>query len=284
MSALAPRGTTGRGAAARPTQRRRAALATCVVLAALAAVALGARVGGRIIDRVVAGPRREQEPLPRPHVRAETGERAAERPAGAAPAEAQQARDVTVRCETTKGAFRMATNGARAPKSVAALLAMVRGAWFRDVPFFRVNEEITQFGVRPREFKFPLREWERDLNPEPERAKREPWVRGDVSMIGGPQMVIVKRGNARMGVNDHDAVVARVPPQDMRVIDALYAYNDVIDHPKRGPGPDQARVHAEGWEYLKREFPLVDMIVSCGVEGEGESGEPQPVVDAAAAS
>ena len=82
-------------------------------------------------------------------------------------------------------------------------------------------------------------------------------------MIGGTQMVIVKKSGTTMGRNNHDTVVARIPDEDMRVIDALYAYNDIIDHPSRGPGPDQSEVYRGGWKYLEAEFPLVDKIKRC---------------------
>lgn len=55
------------------------------------------------------------------------------------------------------------------------------------------------------------------------RSLRRPWVRGDVALIGGPHMLIVKRNNTPMGLNDGDVVVARLSEKEMtNVIDKLH--------------------------------------------------------------
>jgi hypothetical protein len=96
-----------------------------------------------------------------------------------------------VRCSTTKGVIHFVLNEREAPRSVATLKAMVASGWMADVAFWRVNDVATQFGVRYKDVKFPVRsDWQRDLHPEPNRTLRKPWVRGDVSMIGGAHMFI----------------------------------------------------------------------------------------------
>lgn len=110
---------------------------------------------------------------------------------------------------------------------------------------------------------------ERDLNSEPDKSKRAIWRRGDVAMIGGSQMIIVRSDTGHtMGQNNHDTVVGRIPEADMlRVFDNLYAYNDVINYPTRGPGPDQGDIYNRGWTYLNEKFPLVDRITGCEIVG-----------------
>ena len=140
-------------------------------------------------------------------------------------------------CDTSKGTFRLVLNEREAPNSVATLKKMVEARWLEDVAFFRVNDVAVQFGVKGKEFKFPLRgDWERDKHPVPEKALRKPWVRGDVSMIGGPHMFIVKKNTSIMGLNDLDGVVARIPQEDMLVVDALYRWDHRISHRRRNSG------------------------------------------------
>jgi len=128
-----------------------------------------------------------------------------------------------------------------------------------------VNKDITQFGVRPKSSDYHFKvDWERDLNVK--TSLRVPWKRGVAAMIGGTQMVIVKRDSKLMGLNNHDTIVGRLSEEDMKVIDRLYKYNDIIDHPRGGPGPDQTKVYRLGWDYLKQEFPLVDKITSCRLD------------------
>lgn len=169
-----------------------------------------------------------------------------------------------IECLTSKGTLVITLSPETAPNGVAELTKMVRANFFEDIAFFRVNEDITQFGVRERTFKYKST-WERDLN-HPDKKQRKPWRRGDVAMIGGTQMVIVKKDSRVMGLNDHDTVVGRISENDMKaIIDHLYMYNDIIDHPKRGPGPDQTEVYRKGWSYLNERFPLVDKIIRCKV-------------------
>jgi len=201
----------------------------------------------------------------------------------AAVTQAAKAQKQTVLCDTSKGPFRIVlADAATSPKAVKFLSYLVDvGFWSggspggpesKGIAFFRVNEWITQFGAHGRAYKVPKapgmnydRDSEvRDLNPIAEKKKRIPFKRGDMNLLGGTQFTIVRKPNKYMGVEDYDTVVGRVPEEDMRnVIDKLYAYNDIIDHPHGGPGPDQTRIYAEGWAHLEREFPLVDRITAC---------------------
>jgi cyclophilin family peptidyl-prolyl cis-trans isomerase len=181
-----------------------------------------------------------------------------------------------VECQTTKGPFRISLFPEESPKAVAYFKHMVTSRFWsqgKGVAFFRVNEWITQFGQVGKEFKLRKEgspfssfrdEFIRDRNPFTNPKQRVPFKRGDMNLLGGTQFTIVKQPNRHMGVFDFDTVLGRVSEVDMRnVVDNLYAYNDIIDHPNRGPGPDQTLIYEYGWAYLDRDFPLVDRITSC---------------------
>ena len=177
-------------------------------------------------------------------------------------------------CQTSKGKFRILLNPLEAPSGVRVLREMVRQDWMTDVAFFRKNNVATQFGVGEKIYKFDWsrlnltshEEW-RDPSPESDRKKRPHWPRGVMYMVGGTHMVVVlKDGKHYQGKNDFEAIVGRIPEEDMKTFDALYAYNDIIDNPKGGPGPDQVDIYRHGWKYLNEQFPLVDRIYSCQFE------------------
>ncbi|KAH9251111.1 hypothetical protein BASA81_011010 [Batrachochytrium salamandrivorans] len=168
-----------------------------------------------------------------------------------------------VTCQTSKGPFTVQLDHDAAPNSVRQFLRLVDSGFFNKIAFFRVNESITQFGVRGRGVEPKVTsEWTRDLNKEPVRELRAPWKRGVFALIGGTHMIIVKRDSTVMGQNNHDTVAGWVDEQGMQTIDSLFAYNDVINNPKGG-GPDQRALYAEGWAYLDRDYPKVDYITSC---------------------
>jgi peptidylprolyl isomerase len=167
---------------------------------------------------------------------------------------------------TTKGNFTVELRPDLAPKSVARLKALIRAGYFENdaVAFFRVNQWITQFGcdehdARP-QFR-ALRVFEkndRDTNP----CNRSPWSLGTMALIGGNQMVLVLKPNDSMGTNDKDAPVGYVV-DGMDVLHSLHRYNDPIDNPKGGPGPEQGKLQAPGGaEYLRTQFPELDYIRS----------------------
>lgn len=98
------------------------------------------------------------------------------------------------------------------------------------------------------------------------RSLETGWKRGDLGMIGGTQMVLVKESGTSMGKNRHDTVVGRVSEVDVAsVVDSFFAYNDVINHPHGGPGPAQGDIFRAGNEFLKKNFPLLDYILGCDV-------------------
>jgi cyclophilin family peptidyl-prolyl cis-trans isomerase len=164
-------------------------------------------------------------------------------------------------CETTKGRFRVTLDPVSSPNGVAELKRMVETGWLHDIAFFRSNDDIVQFGVREKTYKYKS-DWVRD-RADPDKKKRKKWERGVFAMIGGPHMIIVKRHNHVMGTQDHDTVAGHIDEEGMQVIDSIYRYNDIIDHPHGGPGPDQTDIYRHGWKYLNEQFPLVDRLIGC---------------------
>lgn len=164
--------------------------------------------------------------------------------------------------------------------SRVVLSAMVRSGFFNagvgddlGVAFFRVNDVATQFGVKEKPYKFDFRkhlgnlteDWKLDPNLIKDQSKRRSWGRGSVYMIGSSQMVVVRaNGHHGQGHGDFETITATVPEEDMKLVfDRLYAYNDHIDNPKGALGPDQGDIYRKGWEYLNKDFPLVDRITKC---------------------
>lgn len=187
-----------------------------------------------------------------------------------------------IRCETTAGPFEVQLTPELAPVGVKHLLTLVNLKFFdvagaHGVPFFRVNEWITQFGaykthgVVNDRFKNLHDRQELDSNPYGGRnddeasektRKAHSWKRGTIAMIGGTQMVIVRKQNAQMGTEKHDAPAGMVVKGMEEVIDKLYAgYGNAVDD--EGRGPDQVMVMQEGMDYIRRDFPRTDYITNC---------------------
>uniref|UniRef100_A0A7S3LLP8 Uncharacterized protein n=1 Tax=Aplanochytrium stocchinoi TaxID=215587 RepID=A0A7S3LLP8_9STRA len=159
------------------------------------------------------------------------------------------------------------------------ILQVAAGYWQSKVPFFRVNRHITQFGPtqqlsREQDPFLEIRDGaKRDENPYGGVGKDEdsvklrklhPWRRGTIASIGGKHFVVVIRPNKQMGINRHDAPLGFINEYDMQnVFDNLYQYNDIIDKPQGGAGPDQVRLVKEGLDYIMREFPKTDFILGC---------------------
>lgn len=116
---------------------------------------------------------------------------------------------------------------------------------------------------------------DRDVNPyggvgnDPasvDKRKAHPWPRGTIASIGGKHFVVVLKENKHMGTNRHDAALGVINEDDMaRVFDKLYRYNDIINHPKGGPGVDQGKLMRDGMDYIRKDFPRTDLILGCSL-------------------
>ena len=91
-----------------------------------------------------------------------------------------------------------------------------------------------------------------------------PWPRGTLAVIGGTHLLVVKEGNAQMGVAVHDCPAGFVAEDGMALVfDRLYGgYGNGIDTKGKG-GPDQRQIFSQGLGFIRREFPLVDILQNC---------------------
>lgn len=67
------------------------------------------------------------------------------------------------------------------------------------------------------------------------------------------------------GKNKKDAPAGYVV-KGMDVLQSLFKYNDPIDRPDAGPGPDQTKIGGKGGaEYLTKNFPDLDYVRSAEI-------------------
>lgn len=149
-----------------------------------------------------------------------------------------------------------------APKGVEHLTQMIQAGYWTDIAFFRVNQWITQFGCDEQRARPQFNELRtftdtmKDTNP----CGNQRWSLGTFAVLGGNQMIIVLKPNNQMGTNKKDAPAGYVV-RGMDVLQKLFKYNDPIDHPDAGPGPDQTKISNKGGtEYLKTIFPELDYV------------------------
>lgn len=206
-------------------------------------------------------------------------------------ADAEHDKKPHIWCNTSNlGPFEIELFPDLAPNSVERILKMVRLGFFNlePVPFFRVNQWITQFAALTKssyretlpnsniglngEDPWAELKGERpgDTHPsgvgddeESQKARKDhPWVRGHVANLGSTQLLIVRKANANMGTAKHDSPAGMVTFGMETVFDQLFAYDDIIDN-KNGKGPDQRKVMNEGYRYIQRDFPKTDAITWC---------------------
>jgi cyclophilin family peptidyl-prolyl cis-trans isomerase len=171
---------------------------------------------------------------------------------------------------TTKGEFRIQLRSDLAPQGVQHLVSLLQGRFYDEgtVPAFSVNSWTIMFGSdEPRPEWVEKREFPNSVNT---RKDDNPclsgplggsykWERGTVAMMGGPHVMVVKRGNEHMGKNANDAPAGFVI-EGMEVIDALFEYSEKR---KALAGPSQKRlVQPGGTKFLREQFPKLDYFLS----------------------
>lgn len=165
---------------------------------------------------------------------------------------------------TTKGPVKLDVHPEWSPLGAARFGELVESGFYADIAFFRVLDGfVAQFGISgdPAVSK----EWRsRTIKDDPVNASNK---RGTLSFaMAGPntrttQLFINYGDNAQldgMGFSPFAQVV-----DGMEVVDALYS--EYGEGAPRGRGPDQGRVQKEGNDYLKKEFPDLDYVLSAEV-------------------
>ncbi|MDQ6700241.1 MAG: peptidylprolyl isomerase [Acidobacteriota bacterium] len=164
-----------------------------------------------------------------------------------------------VNFETTKGPFTVEVTREWSPLGADRFYDLVKQGFFTDNRFFRVLPGfIVQFGINGDpglSKKWKSATIDDDLVKQTNQ-------RGYLSFAtGGPltrttQLFINLADNKRLdkvGFSPFGKVVS-----GMEVVDSLYSgYGEGAP---RGPGPDQARIEAEGNAYLQKDFPQLDFI------------------------
>jgi len=183
------------------------------------------------------------------------------------PAEAQEQapEQFKVLFETTKGPFTLEVNRDWAPLGADRFYNLVQVGYFENIAFFRVLDGfVAQFGIHG--------------DPEISRAWRSANIADDsvkesnrrgyiTYAMAGPntrttQLFINLVNNPRLdGMNF--APFGRIV-EGMDVVDSLHSgYGEGAPH---GRGPSQAHIQQQGNEYLKRDFPELDYVLSAEIK------------------
>eukprot|EP00040_Diaphanoeca_grandis_P001766 m.19480 g.19480 ORF g.19480 m.19480 type:complete len:329 (+) comp12480_c0_seq1:216-1202(+) len=173
---------------------------------------------------------------------------------------------------TSKGELIIELRPDLAPHGVHHFTELVRIGYYnnKSVPFGRVNKWATQFGADERETRtqyanvrdFPNR-WNQEKDHNPCADLR--WPLGMMAMLGGPHTLLVREPNNGMGHNINDAP-AGYTIEGLHVLKELKEYNDEFNNPVGG-GPKEASIFAQGgMEYLRKNFPDLDYIISVTIE------------------
>lgn len=172
--------------------------------------------------------------------------------------------EFTVTFTTTKGDILIDIDRALSPHAADRIYTLINLGYFEDVAFFRViSGFMAQVGIHGDPAVNAVHR-NRNMPDDPVRA---PNVRGAVSFAksGLPnsrstQFFINFADNTRLDAMGF-APFGKV--RDMSAVDALYAgYGEGAP---AGRGPDQGQIQLRGNEYLKREFPELDYIISAKI-------------------
>eukprot|EP00928_Gymnodinium_smaydae_P044902 TRINITY_DN2997_c0_g1_i2.p1 TRINITY_DN2997_c0_g1~~TRINITY_DN2997_c0_g1_i2.p1 ORF type:complete len:386 (+),score=46.22 TRINITY_DN2997_c0_g1_i2:92-1249(+) len=179
-----------------------------------------------------------------------------------------------VRCKTTKGEIGIDVHPEWSPLGAEHFLELVRAGHFDDVGLLRVNGVIVQFGEQKLSRLGPVskRILRDDEKPRHQVENRLALRRGELSYAGGGpntrggSIFFVTRPNKYLGRAPWELPFAEVVPPGMDVVDSFYAgYGDTLRGCSGCNGPNVQRVFREGTAYLKKEFPLLDFMISCEV-------------------
>jgi len=177
-------------------------------------------------------------------------------------------RAITVSCETTKGNMQVVVKPDWSPLGAQRFLQLVDEGFFRDVPLFRcVDNFLCQFGAAlPRQ---DARNYA-PIKDDPKLPELRRFKRGFMSFAGnGPNsrathMFITLGENLEsLGTMPWETPFGYVTQESMEKTARRFttSYGDIAPW---GAGPDPQRIGAaDGAEYLKKNFPLLDYIVSC---------------------
>eukprot|EP00935_MAST-01C_sp_MAST-1C-sp1_P000576 g576.t1 len=210
---------------------------------------------------------------------------------------------VTVRCQSTRGAFRVIVHPEWSPLGAQRFIKMVQDGFFTRLAFYRVMHSfLVQFGLGGAGDELMRRRWQHVATLTDDPKVLPVFPRGGVSFAGNgkdsrtTQLFISDAGSHDifgygrwLGREPWETPFGVVPEEDMAaVIDKLYdGYGDIatlnpaiVDQGWKGgrhvwskAGIDYDRLKNEGNTYLEQYFPRVDWILDCAVQASGEADD-----------
>ncbi|MGH9485981.1 MAG: peptidylprolyl isomerase [Terriglobales bacterium] len=171
-----------------------------------------------------------------------------------------------VQCRTTSGNFTLAIHRAWAPRGASRFYALLAAHYYQGSAFYRVIPGfVAQWGLSP-DPAVSARWQRRRIPDDPVRVSNR---KGTISFADSGRnsrttVVFINLRNNRdldkKGFAPFGEVVAGM--ETVMELDGSYG-----DGPPRGQGPNPELIEREGAAYLTREFPRLDVIYGCRVEG-----------------
>lgn len=184
---------------------------------------------------------------------------------------AVDAKPIHVTCHTTKGELNLMVIPAWSSFGAERFLQLVEDGFFTNLPLFRCIEGfICQFGSAPPRLNTKIYPTIPDDQP---KADLRNFKRGFVSFAGfGPNSrsthIFITLGGAvkSLGSQPWETPFAYVTEDSILSTVSRFstAYGETFP---RGAGPEPRKIEAaDGVEYLRRDFPLLDSFVSCSIK------------------
>jgi cyclophilin family peptidyl-prolyl cis-trans isomerase len=188
---------------------------------------------------------------------------------------ADESRVVTVECNSTKGVFEIDVHPEWAPLGAARFIELVDLEYWTDMPLFRKNWWITQFGTRSQ-----VRESHKSHKLTEVRIRDDPHLKMNNGRLfdravsyagGGPDtrtagiFIVHNISDQPIGGSPWEVPFGIVT----KGMDVVRRWYSGYGEPKRGDqnehGVDVQILYREGNEYLHKNFPKLDYINSCTV-------------------
>jgi peptidyl-prolyl cis-trans isomerase A (cyclophilin A) len=173
-------------------------------------------------------------------------------------------------CKTTKGEVEIVVKPDWSPRGAERFLQLVNDGFFTELPLFRcVGRFLCQFGSAPPRVNA---KHYTPLTDDPPRPELRTFKEGYMSFAGsGPNsrathIFIALADVPSLGTQPWETPFAYVEEKSMRKTVDLFSttYGDTAP---AGHGPEPRLIEAPGGsEYLKREFPQLDWLLSCSVK------------------
>lgn len=176
----------------------------------------------------------------------------------------------SVECKTTKGDIKIDIYRDWSPLGADRFIELVQDGFYQDISFFRCVEGfLTQFGISDK----PMYDHWHSATIKDDPNLRKGIYKNYISYAGsGPnsrstQLFIAFEDLDFLGKQPWETPFGEVV-EGIEVLDNLYkGYGEISSF---GDGPDQQEIYSQGNDYLRREFPQLDYILSCSVLDDEE--------------